>query len=210
MESLLSLRDVQLASQLLDTSSDCATSLELANLRGRLIELSAHRGHPHLSLAVELLASTHRTGEPAAWIGPSTSIFYPPDAAGWTLDWSALAIIQLSDTHRRLRAADKLLRSGAFGLVVIDLPDASTTPLPQPLIGRLARLAETHDSAAVFLTNTAEGASSLSSLISLRARALWKSAAPHRLQATFSVVKDKRRGPGHRRKETYHGPLGLR
>ncbi len=206
---MLPLRHIQLASQLLDARCDVGEYLDLANLRGRLTELSAHRGHPHLTLAVELVAQAHRAEEPAAWIGPTTSLFYPPDADGWNLDWSALALIRLDDSHRRLRAADKLLRSGAFGLVVVDLPDSSTHP-PQPLLGRLLRLAEAHDSAVVFLTSTTEDAPSISSLISLRVRARWIEADPHRLRATYAVIKDKRRGPGHRRKEAYHGPLGLR
>lgn len=209
MDSLLSLRHVQRASHLLDERCDGGKFLDLSTLRGRLAELSADRGHPHISLAVDLVAQAHRAEEPVAWLTPPTSIFYPPDADGWNIDWSSLALIRLRDRRRRLRAADKLLRSGAFGLVVIDLPDTSTPSAPRPLLGRLLRLADTHDSAVLFLTNTAERAPSLSSLISVRARARWSDTDPHRLRATYTVIKDKRRGPGHRRKEAYDGPMGL-
>lgn len=211
MESLLSIRHVHRASRLLD-EQHCPReqAFVLPALRGGLSELSARCGHPHLTLAFQWIADAHRSGEPAAWIGGPTSIFYPPDADRWNLDWSALAVVRLDSAHQRLRAADKLLRCGGFGLVVVDVDDSDTDRLPHPLMGRLLRLAETHDSAVVFLTNTSEGACSIGPLVSMRAHLRWADADPRRLRIECDVIKDKRRGPGHRWSEEYDGPMGLR
>ena len=207
MNSLLSIRHVYRANTLLP-KGEASRDLSLDALRGRLTEISSRRSQAAITLAVELIAQCHRAGEPAAWIGPPTSLFYPPDAAGWSLDWFALAILQIEEAHSAGRAADKLLRSGAFGLVILDLLHQPS--LPTPLLGRLLRLAETHESALLFLTPSGEHSQSLSSLIALRIEARWKEANPDRLQGEFRILKDKRRGPGRCLQESYHGPMGLR
>jgi len=161
-----------------------------------------------VSVALRLIAETQQAGEPAAWIGSTSRLFYPPDAVGWGIDWEALPIIGLGDAREAARAADKLLRSGAFGLVVVDLP--SRAFVPAPLLGRLMHLAESHASALLFLTQKSPEEDSLSSLIALRAQARWESLDPRQLRAELTIIKDKRRGPGHHLYEDYDGPLGLR
>lgn len=207
MNSLLSIRDISRASSLLGRRPTSLARLDIESLRGQLTELSSSRGHASTTLAIELISQAQKTGGPAAWIGPPTSLFYPPDVSDWSIDWSALAVIRVRGAHRAGRAADKLLRSGAFELVVIDLPEPD---LPTPLLGRLLRLAETHESAAIFLTPTPDREASLASLISLRAHARWTDVDVARLRSTFAVIKDKRRGPGRTFSEVYDGPLGLR
>ena len=210
MKSLLSIRDVYCASSLLDEGSTSSPGLDLSTLRGRLTELSAELGHAQITLAVDLIAQIQRAEEPAAWIGAPSSLFYPPDVCDWDLDWSALAVIRLDDAHRAARAADKLLRSGGFGLIVVDLVGFRHSSIPDPLLGRLLRLAKTHDSAAVFLTSSADRSPSVSPLVALRIRAQWRHVDPERLRAFYRVLKDKRRGPGHHFSEVYDGPMGLR
>ncbi len=210
MKSLLSIRDVHRANHLLNEGSPPSTGLDIEALRGRLTELSVELGHAPVTLAVELIAQSQQIDEPAAWIGSSTSVFYPPDAADWGLDWSALAVLHLHDAHRAGRAADKLLRSGAFGVIIVDLIGFRHSSLPAPLLGRLLRLAKTHDSAAVFLTSSADSSPSVSPLVALRVQTRWRRVDPARLRCDCTVVKDKRRGPGHHFCEAYDGPLGLR
>lgn len=210
MDSPLSIHDVHRASELLEESPGGDSPLELREMRGRLVELAARRGHPQISFAVEILARAHRRGEPAAWIGSPTAPLHPPDAAGWTLDWSALAVVHLDDAKSAARAADKLLRSGGFGVVAVDLAGFGSNRLSSPLCGRLLRLAESHDSALVFLTEASETDPSISPMVGLRAHLRWVETGPERLCAELTVVKDKRRGPGRRTVEQYDGPLGLR
>ncbi len=210
MSQPLSIRDVYRARRFLDESDRSRRGLALADLRGRLSEFCADRGHPNVTAAIQLIAEAHRRGEPAAWVGPAGSLFYPPDVPPGTLDWSALAVVRLDRPQRQARAADRLLRSGAFGLVVVDLCHSSRPDITTALLGRLLHLAEEKDSALLFLTATDPEGPSLSSLISIRARADWTDVDPFRLRSSLTTVKDKRRGPGHRTCEIYHGPLGLR
>src|SRR5262249_9390415 len=100
-----------------------------------------------------------------------------------------------------VRSAERLLRSGAFGLVILDL---GTAELAMPVQGRLVTLAQTHDAAVVCLTEKSADAASLGSLISLRAEA-----TRLRDEITLRVIKDKRRGPGALRKAPVRGPDGL-
>lgn len=188
--------------------SSALASVALEGLKGRLTELSSSGDHAAISLAVRLVASCHAGGEPAAWVWGQKSLFYPPDAARWGVDWGALALVQARDSGSAGRAADKLLRSGAFGLVVVDLFDRPA--LPPALLGRLLHLAERHESGVVFLTTSLASSQSISALISLRILASWTEVRPERLSAEFRVIKDKRRGPGESIKESYYGPLGLR
>ncbi len=209
MDSALSIQHVQRASELLDGDTDDHSGLDIGALRGRLVEVTARRGHPQVTLAIERIAEAHRCGEPAAWIGPSTSLFYPPDIADWPLDWSALALLRLDNRQQATRAADKLLQSGAFGIVVIDLIDCDDTALPTPLIHRLKRQAKRHDSAALFLTRTGRDGVSVSNAIDLRARAKWTGVDADQLQLRAVITKDRSRGPGDHIEEEYDGPLGL-
>ena len=209
MKSLLSIADIQRGSHLLREAQG-SPRLDLKRLRGCLTEFSTQWGHPSMTLALDLVAQTQRAGEPVAWLGGKNSLFYPPDAARWRLDWSALALIRLETADLLLKSADKLLRSGAFGLVVLDFVGLATGDLFDGLLGRLLRLAETHESAVLFLTQRAENTPSISSLISLRAHLQWRHLQDDRLQANLTIIKDKRRGPGRRFQEVYDGPMGLR
>lgn len=204
MASLISLPHIQRATDL--ERPEHEARWELSTLKGKLSELSGQSA-AGVSVALRLIAQTQQGGEPAAWIGSTSRLFYPPDAVGWGIDWEALPIIGLGDARQAARAADKLLRSGAFGLVIVDLPPRAF--VPAPLLGRLMHLAETHNSALLFLTQKSPTEDSLSSLIALRAQASWASLNARRLRARLDIIKDKRRGPGHQHLEDYHGPLGL-
>jgi recombination protein RecA len=102
--------------------------------------------------AVSLVVHAQRRGEPVAWVErAAVGALYPPDLADAGVDLDRLVVVRVPDqprgaapstgkTTRRdgrtprgrlggttsaLRAAELLLRSGAFGLVVVDLVDAS-------------------------------------------------------------------------------------
>jgi recombination protein RecA len=106
------------------------------------------------------------------------------------------------------RAADVLLRSGAFGLVVLDLGTGAA--MPTPLQGRLVQLALKHDAAVVCLTEKQPAEASLGSLVSLRGQTVRRrSRDGHRFTCGITTLKDKRRGPGWTWREVRHGPEGL-
>ncbi|MCI0650824.1 MAG: DNA recombination/repair protein RecA [Planctomycetes bacterium] len=105
-------------------------------------------------------------------------------------------------------AAERLLRSGAFGLVVLDL--GGDADLALSIQSRLAGLAQRHHAALVCLTEKSEGASSLGSLVSLRAQAVRQWLSRDRFRCELRVLKDKRRGPTWSHVEVCRGPFGLR
>src|SRR3569623_903132 len=106
------------------------------------------------------------------------------------------------------RAAERLLRSGAFGLIVLDL--GAQADLSMQIQGRLVTLAQTHDAAIVCLTEKPNDAASLGSLVSLRAEALRPTRAEHgELTVTLRALKDKRRGPGWAHALKRRGPAGM-
>jgi recombination protein RecA len=190
----------------------------LAALRGRLVELSARGAAATLTTAIDIVLEAQREAEPVAWIVPwanestrtPSGTFYPPDAADSGVDLSALVVVRAPTAVAATRSAERLLRSGAFGLVVLDFGSASTelTRMPEHFLGRLVTLAQAHDAAIVCLTEKASDAGSLGSLVSLRAEAL-RARGRDGFEITVRALKDKRRGPGWSRASKARGPAGL-
>ena len=180
----------------------------LAALSGCLAELSGAGPAPALTLAFGLVREAQRRGEPAAWIGRTESTFFPPDAAAGGVDLAALPVIRLGDVRHRLRAADRLARSGAFGLLVVDLGDRLELPLAVQT--RLAEQALAHGTLILCLTEKTERQPSLGSLVAVRAQARCIRHGPDRYACQVQVLKDKRRGPGWTDREWCRGPDGLR
>src|SRR5215468_3943206 len=145
-------------------------------LRGRLVELSARGAAATLTAAVELVIEAQQATEPVAWVTLGNATFFPPDAAASGVDLAALAVVRVHDATAAARAAERLLRSGGFGLVVIDFGGESFShqgvEVPIAHQGRLITLAQAHDAAVVCITEKPGDAPSLGSLVSLRAEAL--------------------------------------
>src|SRR5689334_3058740 len=90
-------------------------------LGGRLVELSAQGAVATLTCAVGLVLEAQVQAEPVAWIAIAGTSFYPPDLADSGVDLAALVVVRAPELLAGVRAAERLLRSGAFGLVVLDL-----------------------------------------------------------------------------------------
>lgn len=185
----------------------------LAALRGRLVELSARGASATLTTAIELVLEAQREGEPVAWIvpwptdGAPAGTFYPPDVADSGVDLAALVVVRAPSAIAVIRAAERLLRSGAFGLIVLDLGTASVD-VPMAHQGRLVTLAQAHDAAIVCLTEKPSETPSLGSLVSLRVDAL-RARTQEGFEISMRALKDKRRGPGWTRARKARGPAGL-
>lgn len=180
-------------------------------LTGRLVQIDGAQDSAVLTLAFALLLEAQQCREPAAWIASRSSVFYPPDADDNGIDLAALPVVRVPDVTAAFAAADLLLRSGGFGLLVADLdvPPA----VPSTMLARLAGLARRRHTAVVFLTRgkpavRAEG--SLGSLISLHLRAERRHLGPDRFGCGVVAVKDKHRAPAWRHLEECRGAAGLR
>jgi recombination protein RecA len=189
-------------------------------LRGRLVELSARGASATLTAAFDLILEAQQATEPVAWITLGNTTFYPPDAADSGVDLAALVVVRIHDAVAAARAAERLLRSGGFGLVVLDFGGGNTADIPVAHQGRLVTLAQSHAAAVVCITEKLDDAPSIGSLVSLHAAARRAPAAANddaasacdafaRTEVTLRALKDKRRGPGWTRTLRQRGPSGV-
>jgi len=178
----------------------------LSALAGRLVELSSVGPSVSLTLVFALVREAQERREPVGWVTGMNSFFYPPDVAHGGIDLAALAVVRVHGANIA-RAGEKLLRSGGFGLIVLDL---ETTDIPMPLQSRLTGLAQHHRTALICLTEKSSRAFSLGSLVSLRVHAeRERNHHPGPFLCRLDVLKDKRRGPTWIHEEFYRGPAGL-
>ncbi len=182
-----------------------ASRWSLDALAGRLVEIRGASASAQLTAALLAVRDAQARGEIAAWATAERSSFYPPDAARAGIDLGALIVVRLKDAAQIPRAADRLIRSGAVGLVVLDLAsDGAPADVPAPVAARLAGLARKHFAAVLLLP--ACGAESLGPLVSLcgEARRLGDG------RVELRAIRDKRGASGLRHVEPCRGPAGLR
>lgn len=195
-------------------------------MAGRLVEISGHRASANLTVAIGLVLEAQQCGDHAAWVTLRQSTFFPPDVVAAGVSLAHLAVIRVETLRDATRAVVELTRSGGFDLVVLDCgPEAMSTKTPQPrepratrrkfrekfstpLLTKLTGLARKNQTAVVVLTEKSERASSISSLISMRAETSRDKEKPCELE--IRLLKDKRRGPGRRHHEVCRAPDGLR
>ena len=182
--------------------------LSLPAFAARLTEISASVSGAPLTLTFRLVLDAQRRGEPVAWIGRKDAPFYPPDAADTGVDLAALVVVWTGNAITAAKAADLLVRSGAFGLVVLDL--GAEARLPMHATSRLAMLARQHDAAIVCLTDKDAVRASLGPLVSLRAHTASRARGEGgSFRCTASALKDKRGGATWNIVEVCRGPDGL-
>lgn len=131
----------------------CRKTLSSLIPEGRLSEVE---GHGATSAIVRLVAEAQNQGEPVAWITGTTSSVHPPDLAAGGIHLHSLAFLRIADDAKqtsRLRAAELVLRSGAFALVVIEAPASSSAiahDLPARALSRLHAMARRYNTRVVF------------------------------------------------------------
>src|SRR5215471_57529 len=178
----------------------------LGQLAGRFAEISGSNATAALTLACGLVLDAQKCGEPVGWATSTESSFYPPDVAQFGIDLAALVVVRVPKDNAIARAGEKLLRSGGFGLVVLDL---GLGDIPTPLQSRLTGIAQRHHSALICLTEKDSKAFSLGSVVSLRVYAERKTVGRNEFTCSLTVVKDKRRGPTWSHEELRYGPPGF-
>jgi|TARA_B100000378_G_scaffold219305_1_gene182618 recombination protein RecA len=172
-----------------------------------LTELSGVGGSACLTLATSIVLDAQRQEETTAWITSNNSSFFPLDVAAAGIDLEALAVVRVPDAPSVARAADRLARSGAFGLLVLDL--GANARVPTALQARLRSSARKHDTAILCLTEKRGIASSLGPLVSLRGEARIRRLSDDRFACELRVLKDKHRRPDWVHTEICCGPEGM-
>ena len=191
--------------------SNASPQWNCCELSGRVIELSGESQNAataSMTAAFGLVLEAQTLGEPVAWLTLPKSMFFPPDVAQSGVDLSSLAIIHAPSVRHAARAAERLVRSGAFGLVILDLGKAAQ--LQTAALGRLANLALKHNTAVLCITEKSTHSPSLGSMVSLRAEAFREHLGGDHFRCKLKVLKDKQRGPGWSHSEIVRGPAGMR
>ena len=218
----------------------------LARLAGNLVEISGTGDSGVLSSALALVAEAqhhqlrheklryrrHSAPNPKpdsargpvqtpaliAWVATTRSLFFPPDAVESGIALEQLVLLRLETPGAQIRAATRVLHSGAFGLVVVDLADSlpPERPAPQsvresrphsaaasgrtpmsrlgtprglPHLSRLAGLAHKYRAAVVLLTDKPSSAPSLDPRVGKRFDASRRGS-----DIVITVLKDKGNG----------------
>lgn len=150
-------------------SSHSGMSLGALSQPGKLVEISGDGASARMTTAVAIVRQAQFEGETTAWIQPTSGPLFPPDLAASGIDLASLVVVHIDPKHGRRglpRAAEILLRSGAFGLIVLDL---STQSCGKPAWqARLQGLARLHHSRLVALTRKRDHQDSLGPLVNLR------------------------------------------
>jgi len=175
---------------------------DLSRIGGRLVEVSEAGSFGALSALCALLVQVQDKGEQTAWVETGSSIFFPPDLAFRGLDVEALCVARVPDAGGGLKAVDWLLRSGAFGLIVVDWTDGA---VEESVLGRWARVADEQGTSVVFLTRKKPSDPSVGTQVSLRAVVSFSASG----ETEWQVIKDKLSGPPSKQGVTFHGPFGL-
>jgi recombination protein RecA len=178
----------------------------LAELAGRLVELTGWRAGAVFSSALGLVVDAQRCGETVVWVGPRSRSFFPPDAESAGVDLAALPVVRLALPCGIAFAADVLARSGAFGLIVLDVGSSSVS---LGVLSRLAGLARTHEAAIVLLTEKPPDRPSLGSVVSFRADTSFMRESDGSFAHQLAVTRDRVRAIGWRQVEKRRGPPGL-
>ncbi len=184
----------------------CA-SWTVAEFAGRVVELRAVGPSPLLGFAARLILDAQQSCEPVVWISARDGLFYPPDFLDNGVDLEALAIVRLQTPKDAAIAADKLLRCGAFGLLILDLGDDPW--FADALMNRLVRHAEQSQTAVVCLTEARRDMRVLGSLVSVRAE-VTRTRTHQRFRCVARAERDRLRGPGWTFEEECDGTVGLR
>jgi recombination protein RecA len=92
----------------------------MQQVAGRFVEIFGSNATAALTLACGLVLDAQKRGEPVGWATSTASSFYPPDVAQVGIDLAALVVVRVPKADTIARAGEKLLRSGGFGLVVLD------------------------------------------------------------------------------------------
>ncbi len=178
----------------------------------RLVEISGDNRAFKRTVAVSALLQAQQQGETSAWIQYDGGTLYPPDLHVSGVDFRGLAVVQIPQKESPFslfKAAELLLRSGAMGLVVVDLGEAKLRNTDTAWQGRLLSLSREHHCTVVLMTDKTSKVGSLGPLISLRIEPQWHRVSRGRFAVEYVYLKNKIGAP-EPPPQILRAPWGLR
>jgi recombination protein RecA len=182
---------------------------------GRLIELVGGGASARLTTAVGCLRMAQLRGETTAWVQRAGGSLFPPDLHDSGVDLDALVVVQVplrAGAHGPVKAAELLLRSGGFGMVVVDLsaePRGSALERDSAWQGRLCGMAREHGSWIVLLGPDGARRGVFGPLVSLCLEPRRQRVGPGAFTLEPHVLKDKSGLLGPLLAEPCQGPAGV-
>jgi recombination protein RecA len=182
---------------------------------GRIVELSGTSTQPgaRTTTAVAIVRQAQAQGDTAVWIQVEGGNLFPPDLDANGIDLEALVVVHIpraAGPHGLCTAAEMLLRSGAWGLCVVDLSQGAPTGPAEAWQGRLLGLCRQHDSRLVLLTDKPAHVASLGALVGLRVQPRRSREQAGRFVIEHQVLKNKIGTSATTCNDVYRGPPGLR
>jgi recombination protein RecA len=159
---------------------------------GRIVELCAGPDSAQTSVAAMVLKEVQGEGDPVAWVIPRGGGLFPPDLAAAGLDLDALVVVHVppDDSAAAPKAAELILRTGAFGALVLDL-SRGAVPRGTAWQPRLLGLAREHGTRVLVLSPSGAARASLGPLVSLRWSVRRIRVESGRFQLESRILKDK-------------------
>lgn len=173
-----------------------AKALPLSELlpRRRLVEVSGKHACARTTAAVSCVIGAQACGELVAWVQLKDGALFPPDleAAGVDLDsFITIHVPRHAGPFALVRATEWLARSGAFGLMVVDLTDALPPGSSVNWQGRLQGLLRQYDGRILLLTSSAYEDPSSGPLVGLRIEPRRGPLHADRFEVHTHVLKNK-------------------
>lgn len=162
--------------------------------RARLVEVSGRHACARTTTAVSCVIHAQAQEDLVAWVQPRDGALFPPDLAAAGVDLDALVAIHVPRNAGSLglvRAAEWLARSGAFGLIIVDLTEAMPGGSSLNWQGRLRAVLRRHDGRVLLLTSNPLEEASSGPLVGLRIEPQRGPLRGDRCEVRSHVLKDK-------------------
>lgn len=185
-------------------------TFDLAGLAGKVVEFSGWNQSACLSLTIPLIIESQQGVKECAWILPAArrgeSLFFPPDFHNAGIDCSRIPIIRSANVTDSFSIAEKLIRSGGFSLVVLDLTEGKR--VRGSTVGRISSMTQRYQCLLLCLTRNPPGHPSLDPMVFIHVH-VEASLIDGRYQVSARVQKDKTQAPGQQMNWIYETPIGL-
>lgn len=165
-------------------------------------------GSGQLTVVSTLLGEAQQAGELCGWVTTTQHTVFPPDLERNGIDLSLLYFFWIDNPTGATKTLEYLLRSEAFGLLVLDM--AKNHSLPDGISGRLMRLASKVGCGVVALSALQKKPRSIfGSLTSLRVDTTLRGRPGGEFEVIMTAERDRSAAPRWRRHMVCNAPPGL-